>query len=302
MRFWFPLRCPAPHARRDRDRARAGHGTLEGDFDEMVPQRVRPIVQSEIMRGVLKRALVVFGMVAGWSLTALAQTQADPSEVLAQEIAAPSAASDHSGSESRLGSGTAEQPSPGAEPPTSMERPARWGLSANLGAGIVKDEFSSILTTPISGELSLFRTQGPWRFGAGLSFGSFSMRPPYVHGLEFGFQQTYLYATRMLTDGPVKPYLQVRGGLARLHPRSHLFDEQTLPDDFVLGGSTTKAANGWSVGFVPGLEWTLNRSVALDFSAASTNFNVGDYDLSPAGLPPASRGPTTHGRLGAPCP
>src|SRR5262249_3218791 len=82
---------------------------------------------------------------------------------------------------------------------SSGARPARWALNANLGAGIVKDELSSLLTTPISGELNLLRIQGRWRFGAGISFGSFSMRPPYVHGLEFGFQQTYLSATRMLT-------------------------------------------------------------------------------------------------------
>ena len=105
------------------------------------------------------------------------------------------------------------------------DRPARWGFNTNLGAGGAWGEFSSLLQRPISAEFSLFRTQGPWRFGLGINFGSFNMRKPYVDGLEFGLQQDYLSATRMLrTEGSFRPYLQVRGGLARLHPRSHLFD------------------------------------------------------------------------------
>src|SRR6185295_14146526 len=118
----------------------------------------------------MKAALVVLGALAGWPLTALAQGQADPVEVPAQEISEPGLASDLPGSESRLGSGETEQLSPGAEPSTT-ERPARWGLNANLGAGGARGEFATFLQRPISGELNLFRTQGPWRFGLGVSFG-----------------------------------------------------------------------------------------------------------------------------------
>jgi uncharacterized protein DUF3943 len=218
----------------------------------------------------MTRTLVAVAALAGWPLAASAQTQAGPFDAPAQDISAPGG-----------------------------ERPARWGFTGAIGAGTVDGEFSRLLRRPISGELNLFRTQGPWRFGTGLSFGSFSMRPPYVNGLEWGFQQNYLYATRMFrTSGSFRPYLQVRGGLARLHPRSHLFDQEPLPEGFKLGDSATKAATGWSVGAVPGLEWNLNRSVALDISGSVIHFDVGDYDLSPVGLPPASSGTTFEARLG----
>jgi len=88
----------------------------------------------------MKRTLALGGL-AVWPLTAPAQTQVDTVEVPTHEIAV-----------------LAEQPSPSAEPPTGMERPARWGLNANLGAGDTKGEFSSLLQRPISGELNLFRT------------------------------------------------------------------------------------------------------------------------------------------------
>src|SRR5262245_60220887 len=94
----------------------------------------------------MKGALVVIGALVGWPLTALAQTHADPFDV---------------------------------------QHPPRWGLNANLGAGTVKGEFSSLLKTPVSGEMNFFRTYGPWRFGLGVSFGSFTMRPPYVDSLEW---------------------------------------------------------------------------------------------------------------------
>src|SRR4051812_2570254 len=139
------------------------------------------------------------------------------------------------------------QSSPFADPDVGA-RPPRWGVIANLGSGAAKGDFSSLLERPISGELNVFRTEGAWRFGLGVSLGSFTMRPPYTNSLEWGFQQDYLSATRMLyTKGAIHPYLQVRGGLARLHPRSHLFDQRPLPEGFALGDSATVAANGWSV-------------------------------------------------------
>jgi hypothetical protein len=208
------------------------------------------------------RALVVLGGLAVWPLTALAQTPADSFQA-----------------------------------PT--ERPARWGVSLNVGAHGAKGDLNSLLDTPITGDMSLFRTQGPWRFGLGVGFGSFGMRGTYDNGLEWGFQQTYLSATRMLrTEGRFRPYLQVRGGLARLHPRSHLFDLRPLPDGYKLGKSSTRPANGFSVGVIPGLEWNFNRSVALDLSASFNYFDVGDYDLGPVGLPPASSASTWGARFG----
>ena len=235
-----------------------------------------------------KRTLVLFGGLVVWPLAALAQipAPADPVEAPTHESAP-------------LAPAEAEQPAPGAESPTGMVRPARWGVSVNVAAHSAKGDLSSLLDTPISGDMNLFRTQGPWRLGLGVSFGSFGMRGAYDNGLEWGFQQTYLSATRMLrTEGRLRPYLQVRGGLARLHPRSHLFDENPLPEGFALGNSSTKAANGFSFGVIPGIEWNLNRSVALDLSGSFTHFDVGDYDLSPVGLPPASSASTWGGRFG----
>jgi hypothetical protein len=186
-----------------------------------------------------------------------------------------------------------------AEEPPASQRPSRWGLAGNIGAGWTRGDFSSLLDTPVSGELNVFRTQGPWRFGLGVSFGSFNMKTPYANDLEWGFQRTYLFATRMLvSEGRLRPYMQVRAGAARLHPRSHLFDQIPLPDGFVLGNSSTQPANGFSVSVVPGLEWNLNRSVAFDLSADFGYFNVSKSDLSTVGLSQAGSGSTAEVRFG----
>jgi len=187
-----------------------------------------------------------------------------------------------------------------ADPPAAAgERAPRWGVSANLGAGSVTGGFGDILKEPISGELNLFRTHGPWRFGAGVSFGSFRMETPYEAELEWGFQRTYLSATRMFrTEGKVRPYLQVRGGMARLHARSELFNLDPLPPDFEIGNSTTKPHNGFGVDVVPGLEWNLNRKLALDLSASFGYFSVDEVDFAPVNKPPASSGTPFEVRLG----
>ncbi len=188
-----------------------------------------------------------------------------------------------------------------AEEPAAAgaERPASWGFSANVGVGSLGGDFSTLLRKPVTGDMNIFRTHGPWRLGLGLSLGSLTMKPPYDQEHEWGLQRSYLFATRMLrTEGTFRPYLQARLGLARLHPRSLLFNLDPLPEGFALGDSSTKAANGFSVGVVPGLEWNLNKKVALDFSASVDYFSVDKYDLSPVGLGPASSGTTVEGRVG----
>ena len=94
----------------------------------------------------------------------------------------------------------------------------------------------------------------------------------------------------------MRPYLQLRGGVARLHPRSELFAFEPPPEE--PGDSPTHPANGFHVGLLPGLEIRLNRSLALDLSGHFDYFSVSEYDLSPVGLPPASSGTTFEARVG----
>jgi hypothetical protein len=190
---------------------------------------------------------------------------------------------------------------PFAAPPPAGQapRPPRWGFSGNFGTGSVGGDFGSILKKPVTGEMNLFRTYGPWRFGLGVSFGSFRMETPYEAELEWGFQRTYLSATRMLrTEGRLRPYLQLRGGMARLHARSELFNIDPPPPDFEIGNSTTKPHNGFGVDLIPGIEWQLNRKLALDLSASLGYFSVDEVDFSPVNQPPGSSGTTFEARLG----
>src|SRR5262245_3984879 len=175
---------------------------------------------------------------------------------------------------------TLSTPDAGAD---AMNEPhPRWGLSSSLGFGGTGGDFGNLLQDPVAGDLSIFRNKGKWRFGFGLSFTSFTMPPPYEDEDEWGFQQTYLFATRMLRDqGAVRPYIQLRGGLARLHPRSELFAFEPPPEN--AGDSPTSPANGFSVGLVPGVEVQLNKSLALDISGLFNWYSVSEYDLSPVG-------------------
>ncbi len=189
---------------------------------------------------------------------------------------------------------TEPQPSPS---PGAPERRPSWGLSTALGFGGAGGDFGNLLKSPVAGDLNLFRNHGAWRFGVGLSFTSFKMKEPYEEEKEWGFQQTYLFATRMLRqEGKVRPYIQLRGGLARLHPRSELFAFSPPPEE--EGDSPTTPANGWSLGVVPGLELQLNKSLALDLSGHFNWFKVSEYDLSPVGQPNAGSGSSYEARVG----
>jgi hypothetical protein len=191
----------------------------------------------------------------------------------------------------------AEAQDPRQRPDSSQERAPRWGLTTTLGFGGSGGDFGDLLTKPQSGDYSIFRNNGAWRYGLGISFGSFVMKEPYQDEKEWGFQETYLFATRMLkSEGSVRPYIQVRGGLARLHPRSELFKFSPPPES--PGDSPTHPTNGFSFGVVPGVEFRLNRSLALDVSGLFDYFHVSEYDLSPVGLAPKSSGTKYEARFG----
>jgi hypothetical protein len=211
--------------------------------------------------------------------------------------AAPLAASESASATNPFGPFNITPPQTRPAPAPATERDPSWGLTFGLGFGGADGDFGDLLQKPVAGDFNIFRNHGKWRFGLGLSFTSFTMKEPYEDEDEWGFQQTYLFATRMLkTEGTVRPYIQVRAGAARLHPRSELFAFSPPPEE--PGDSPTKPANGWSGSLVPGVEIQLNKSLALDLSAQFTYFTASEYDLSPVGYPNASSGTSWEARFG----
>jgi hypothetical protein len=175
----------------------------------------------------------------------------------------------------------------------------KWGFRFNLGAGEAEGEFDDLLTHQLAGEFDFFRAYKKWRFGFGLNFSSFEMVEPYEHEPEWGYQRTGFFAQYVLThSGRLRPYLEARAALARLHPRSELFEMDPLPEDFEVGDSPTEAADGFTLGLGAGLEYKLTRAFALDASLLVSPFWVEEYDLSAVGRPPASSGTTWEARLG----
>ena len=157
----------------------------------------------------------------------------------------------------------------------------------------------------MTGDYNIFRNYDKWRFGMGVSFTSFTMKEPCsAEGnascedeKEWGFQQTYLFASRMFgKPGGVRPYIQLRGGIARLHPRSELFAFEPPPEE--PGDSPTTPANGFSFGVLPGIEVPINRSLALDVSGHFNYFSVDEYDLSAVQRPPRQLGHDLGGPRG----
>ena len=179
----------------------------------------------------------------------------------------------------------------------SAAEPAGWGFTSALGQGGTGGDFGKTAHRAHQRGVQLLPPlAGAWRYGAGVAYGSFKMKEPYQDEPEWGSIDTYLFGTRMLrTQGSVRPYVQVRGGLARLHPRSFLFEVQPPPEDLQPGESTTKAANGFMVGVVPGLELRLSRAAFLDASVMVKYFKVDDYDLSPVGPAPDGLGDRVGG-------
>jgi len=63
--------------------------------------------------------------------------------------------------------------------PKDQERAPRWGLSTSLGFGGAGGDFSELLQHPQTADFNIFRNSRAWRYGVGISFGSFAMKAPH---------------------------------------------------------------------------------------------------------------------------
>jgi hypothetical protein len=109
----------------------------------------------------------------------------------------------------------------------TLAEPSRaWHLYGGLGYGGAGGGYGEFLEEPIQFELRIAKQtgSGAWRFGAGLQFGSLDMKPPYQDQEEWAHLETFATLTRVFRPhARVRPYLQGRVGIVRIHPRSELF-------------------------------------------------------------------------------
>src|SRR6187401_2172350 len=127
---------------------------------------------------------------------------------------------------------------PAPDDPPAGATPNKWGFALNLGLGDAKGDFDDLFEEQLAGEFDFFHVDGPWRIGFGLNFSSFDMVEPYDDEPEWGYQRTGLFGQyTFMQQKRLRPYVQLRAALARLHPRSELFIKDPLPEDFETGDS-----------------------------------------------------------------
>ena len=129
----------------------------------------------------------------------------------------------------------------------------RYGFTGALGYGRATGAASDFLDDTWSADFNVFLEKGRFRGGIGFEFHRFRTLEP-VPFEEVSAVPFYLYgAFSPWPKGRVRPYLQARLGLTRLH------DQVTLD-------RAAPGVSGWSYGIAPGVEIDINRSVALDLS------------------------------------
>jgi len=136
-------------------------------------------------------------------------------------------------------------------------------------------------------DLDIYKQRGPWRYGLGLMFGSLSYRSPYDDDgqPEWAHFETFGYASRVFrNDENIRPYLQGRLAIVRVHPRSTHEPEDTWflkepVEDLSSGESPTDAVNGIGISAIPGVEFDLTRTVAIDVSAYANFYFTEKYSL-----------------------
>ena len=129
----------------------------------------------------------------------------------------------------------------------------RFGFTGAIGYGRATGPASDFLDDTWSADFNLFLEKGRFRGGIGAEFHRFTTVAP-VPFAEVSAVPFYLYGTfSPWPESRVRPYLQGRFGLTRLH------DQVTLD-------RAGPGVGGWSYGLAPGVEIDVTRWVALDLS------------------------------------
>ncbi len=187
----------------------------------------------------------------------------------------------------------------------TLAEPSRgWHLYGGFGLGAAGGGYGEFLEEPTQFELRIAKQSGSgaWRFGAGLQFGSMDMKPGAIppgagEQKEWAHLETFGTLTRVFNPGRrVRPYLQARVGVVRIHPRSELFYNKE--GELEPGESPTLATNGIGFTLQPGLEIGLRDDLSLDLAGFWSGYKTGAYDLDPIGLEPVEDGQEWGVRLG----
>lgn len=209
-------------------------------------------------------------------------------------------------------------PTPSPAPPAAatgnlFDPPSnRWHLHGALGIGAADGKYGDVLQKPLQWDIGIAKQSpsGAWRFGLNLQFGSMdpaddpNIDPEKVDAWlapdkEWARLETSFSVRRVFNPrASVRPYLEGRIGIERIHPRSQLFYVQPPPEDLEPGDSPTEPTNGIGFAVQPGFEIALSRTLTLDIHGFATYYKTGDYDMSPLGLPPVNSGFEWGGRVG----
>ncbi len=143
-------------------------------------------------------------------------------------------------------------PAVAEEPPPQPDH-LKFVFSGAVGYGKATGGGGDFLDDTWSADFNVSLEKGRFRGGIGIEFHRFATlepRPyPEVSAIPFYAHGTFSPWPR----SQVRPYLQARLGLTRVHGQVTL--DRAGP-----------AVGGWSYGFVPGVEIDIDRSVALDLS------------------------------------
>ncbi len=170
------------------------------------------------------------------------------------------------------------------DPPDSHRE---WGLGFKVRAGDAGSDYGDFLQKGTAWDLDIFRQKSDWRYGLGLNLGSLGWQPPYDHQQEWAHFETYGYAARVFrNDESIRPYLQGRLSIVRMHPRANLEDSLFTKkpiDELEPGESPTDAVNGVGLSLVPGVEFDVARGLAVDVSAyvnwyVTKKYTLADYE------------------------
>jgi hypothetical protein len=135
----------------------------------------------------------------------------------------------------------------------ASRRGSSYGFTSAIGYGRAIGSAGDFLDDTWSADFNVFYEKGRFRWGIGCDFHRFRTLEP-VPFEEVSAAPFYAYTTfTPWSGGRVRPYLQARLGLTKLH------DQLTLD-------RSAPGVSGWSYALAPGVEIDITRSVALDLS------------------------------------
>lgn len=154
-----------------------------------------------------------------------------------------------------------------------------FGFHATLGWTSISGDYGDLMTGGIPAEGGAWYQTGSFRGGLNIHVASYDVVKPFESQSISQVGLTLSALWRFRTSRSLQPFVGIRAGAIRFRPEGALFDPNPPGPEVPPGENPAPERTGFVGGISGGLEYWLNRHVAIQGSIGYRIFSTDELDV-----------------------